>query len=341
MARMTLPNGTIRPFDPDGNDYAALARILAANDPDAGHYEDAVRADDRDWDHARFEKYRWVAVEPGGAVVGFIDALHHPRQFEPWRYLVLPFVHPDAQRQGWGTALLSHAEAFVRARGARELRAEAREDIPAGVAFAKRHGFEVAARSWQGRLNLDAFDPARFGDPHALAAASAVRLVTLADEVARDPDALERVYHLVREVEADVPRVTPVTELDFEQWQRQSIERPGLIREAYFLAVRDGEYVGVSFLRRSPGLPGVISQGLTGVARTARGRGIALALKVATATHAKADGARELRTWNSDRNHAILRINDAMGFVREAAGLDLSKAITPATAPGGAPHPDT
>ena len=339
MARMTLPNGTIRPFDPDGNDYASLARILAATDPDAGLDEDAVRVHDRDWDHTRFEKYRWVAVEPGGTVVGTIDALHHPRQFEAWRYLVLPFVHPDAQRQGWGTALLAHAEAFVRARGARELRAEAREDIPAGVAFAKRHGFEVAARSWQGRLNLDAFDPARFGDPHALAAASGVKLVTLADEVARDPDALERVYHLVREVEADVPRVTPVTELDFEQWQRQSIERPGLIREAYFLAVRDGEYVGVSFLRRPAGLPGVINQGLTGVARTARGRGIALALKVATATFAKADGAQELRTWNSDRNHAILHMNDAMGFIREAAALDLTKALTLATATGGTTHP--
>ena len=129
--------------------------------------------------------------------------------------------------------------------------------------------------------------------------------------------------------------------LDFDQWRLQSIERPGLIPEAYFLAVRDGEYVGVSFLRRPAGLPRVINQGLTGVARTARGRGIALALKVATATYAKADGAHELRTWNSDRNHAILRINDAMGFVREAAGLDLSKAITPATATGGAPHPDT
>lgn len=332
MGRMTVPNGTIRPFDPNGNDYADLARILAATDPDAGLDEAGMRVHDRDWDHARFEKYRWVAVEPDGTVVGSIDALHHPRQFETWRYLVLPFVHPDAQRRGWGTALLAHAEAFVRHRGARELRAEAREDVPAGVAFARRHGFEVAARSWQGRLNLETFHPGRFGDPRSLAAASGVDLVTLADEVARDPTALERVYHLVREVDADVPRVTPVTQLDFEQWRVQSIERPGLIREAYFLAVRDGEYVGVSFLRRPAGLPGVINQGLTGVARSARGRGIAWALKLATAAFAKADGARELRTWNSDRNHAILRLNDAMGFARSAAALDLVKPLDPGRA---------
>jgi GNAT superfamily N-acetyltransferase len=69
-----------------------------------------------------------VGRQSGGTVVNFIEALHHPRLFEAWCYLVLPFVHPDNQRQGWGTALLAHAEAFVRARGARKLRVEARED---------------------------------------------------------------------------------------------------------------------------------------------------------------------------------------------------------------------
>lgn len=87
MGRMTVPNGTIRPFDPNGNDYADLARILAATGPDAGLDEAGMRVHDRDWDHARFET---------------------------WRYLVLPFVHLDAQRRGWVTALLAHAEAFVR-----------------------------------------------------------------------------------------------------------------------------------------------------------------------------------------------------------------------------------
>jgi mycothiol synthase len=338
MVLMTTPHGTIRPFDADAGDYQALAAVLAAADPEAGHDEEAMRVHDRDWDHTRFAKFRWVAVDRDGRAVGSIDVLHHPRQFEPWRYLVLPFVHPDAQRRGWGAALLAHAEAFVRARGARELRAEAREDVPAAVTFARTHGFQVAARSWQGRLDLQTFDPDRFGDPHDLAAARGVNLVTLADEMARDAGALERVYHFVREIEADVPRVTPVTELNFEQWRRQSIERPGLISEAYFLAVRDGEYVGVSFLRRPAGPPGVLNQGLTGVARSDRGRGIALALKVATAAYAKADGARELRTWNSDRNRAILRLNDAMGFVRGAAGLDLTKALQPPTATSGAPH---
>ena len=337
MVRMTTPHGTIRPFDADAGDYQALAAVLAAADPEAGHDEEAMRVHDRDWDHARFEKFRWVAVENDGRAVGSIDVLHHPRQFEPWRYLVLPFVHPGAQRRGWGTALLAHAEAFVRARGARELRAEAREDVPAAVAFADKHGFEVAARSWQGCLDLQSFDPGRYGDPHDLASSRGVRLVTLADEMARDPGALERVYHLVREIEADVPRVTPVTRLDFDQWRLQSIERPGLIRDAYFIAVRNEEYVGVSFLRRPAGLPRILNQGLTGVARSARRQGIALALKVATAAYAKADGARELRTWNSDRNHAILRINDEMGFARTAASLDLVKPLAPPdTTPGHA-----
>jgi hypothetical protein len=188
------------------------------------------------------------------------------------------------------------------------------------------------ARSWEERPDLQTFDPTRVGDPHELTGARGVCLVTLADDVARDPDALERVYHLVRKVEADVPRVTPVSKFDFEQWRRQSITRPGLISQAYFLAVCSDEYVGVSFLRRPAGLPAVTNQGCTGVARSARGRGIALGLKVATATFAKADGARVLRTWNSDRNHAILRVNDALGFVRDVTVFDLVKQLKPGRA---------
>jgi hypothetical protein len=113
-----------------------------------------------------------------------------------------------------------------------------------------------------------------------------VRAIAVAAEMACDPDAMTRVYHHVREVEADIPRGIGVTQRSFEEWRLQSIDVFDLIREADLLVVRDEEHDGVSFLRRPAGVPRVINHGSTGVARHVRRQGIALGRKGATAAFA-------------------------------------------------------
>lgn len=74
---------------------------------------------------------------------------------------------------------------------------------------------------------------------------------------------------------------------------------PTTIQEAFLIACRGEEYVGLTYLRRVPGLPHILSQALTGVIRDARGLGVATALKVAGIERARRQGIVEIRTWNS------------------------------------------
>jgi predicted GNAT family acetyltransferase len=54
---------------------------------------------------------------------------------------------------------------------------------------------------------------------------------------------------------------------------------------------------------------------MTGVARSHRGRGIALALKETQVAAAKAAGYQTLRTQNDLGNAPMRRVNDKLGYV--------------------------
>jgi len=73
--------------------------------------------------------------------------------------------------------------------------------------------------------------------------------------------------------------------------------------------------------------PGIIYQGLTGVLREYRGRGIAMALKLQTVRYARDHGYREIRTWSDARNRPMLRIKEAMGFVKQPASINFESPL--------------
>jgi len=104
-------------------------------------------------------------------------------------------------------------------------------------------------------------------------------------------------------------------------------DHPTTIPEAFLIACRGEEYVGLTYLRRVPGLPYILSQALTGVTRQARGLGIATALKVAGIEWARAEGIQEIRTWNSQRNPRMISINERFGFIREVAMCEFRKDL--------------
>jgi len=197
-----------------------------------------------------------------------------------------------------------------------------------GLEFALHRGFTETKRDWESRLDVNAFDAAAFADAPKRVGAHGVTITTLADELARDPEAIRAVYELDCDCGRDVPMTDGFTPVAFDLWRKEVLESPAATPDAYYIAVSpDGRYLGVSNLWRSLEDPTFIWQGLTGVRREARGKGIAMALKLATVEYARTHGIGEIKTWNDQRNQPMLRINEAMGFVKQPAWIEMRKDL--------------
>jgi mycothiol synthase len=214
-------------------------------------------------------------------------------------------------------------------RKAIELFVGVKESMEDGLRFALARGFTEKKRDWESRLDVTAFDFATFAEAPRRVAAQEIAITTLADEIARDEaKALEDAYSLENDCSRDVPSTDPFTPLPFEDWKKEVLGSPNSLPEGYYIAVSpEGRYLGVSNLWRSIEDPSFIWQGLTGVRREARGKGVAMALKLKTVEYAAGHGIREIKTWNDQRNRPMLRINEAMGFVKQPPWIELRKDL--------------
>jgi len=125
-----------------------------------------------------------------------------------------------------------------------------------------------------------------------------------------------------------VPGLDPATSSPFERFEQEVLRAPYALPEAYFIAIRGDRYVGESALAPEGDDPRVLHQGLTGVLRDDRGRGIAMALKLRTIEYGRAHGFRQIRTMNDSLNEPMLAINEALGFIREPAWITFGKDLS-------------
>ncbi|HYS71108.1 MAG TPA: GNAT family N-acetyltransferase [Thermoplasmata archaeon] len=313
----------IRDFQPE--DYSALVAIDNASFPDYPGTVEELRYEDEHFDTTKYVRRRLVAVEPSGDVIGYANYAHMPWAFDPRRYDMWIGVDPRRQGQGIGRALYEAVLDEMRARDAAILKTSARESMTDAVGWILRRGFAETSRNWESHLDVRAFEPSRFSE--YASPPEGIRIVTLKDELAEDPDRLRGVFEMGNLLGPDVPRTDPYTPPSWEMWRAMVVGSPWSFPEAFFLA-KDGErYVGQSDLERSESQPGVLYTGFTGVLRAYRGRGIAQVLKLRALTFAKAHGYAEVRTWNSTLNAPMLGINGKLGFVRQPPWIQFKKDL--------------
>ena len=317
---------SVRPFGP--SDYEAAIAVNRAAYPDYTEGLVEWRHWDETWEADKYFKTRLVA-EDGGTVVGWAQLNHSPWAFVADKYRIDVTVLPDFRRRGHGSALHDQLGDVARARGARALQASAKESHADGIAFLARRGYHERKRDWESRLFVRGFDFARFAGADERVEKQGIRISTLAAERASDPDALRKAYELDTDCSRDVPSVDPHTDRPYEEWLKHAIEAPNALPDAWFIAIdRDGRYLGLSDLFSSLDDPTFLWQGLTGVRRDARGRGIAMALKLRTVRYALDRGVEHIKTWNDVNNRPMLAINVAMGFERQPAWITVEKDLS-------------
>lgn len=313
----------IRAFTPE--DYAALAQVRNAIWPDNPALPETLKnADERMKPGLTLRRF---VAERGGESVGFGMFAHMEWLYHPQKFMLGLSVHPQHQRQGIGTALYEHMMGELEAFNPIKLMASTREDQLGALAFVHKHGFHEEFRDWESRLDLARFEPERWASHVESVRAQGYRIVSLA-ELEADPEHERKLYELDLEGSQDVP-LPPGETFTFptlERYWENVRQNPDFRPELWFLAVKDGAYVGVSMLYARPA-DNALNTGFTTVQSTHRRRGIALALKVTALEHAKRLGKTAVRTENAQANRPMLSINEMLGFEKMPAWIHFAKVF--------------
>lgn len=140
-----------------------------------------------------------------------------------------------------------------------------------------------------------------------------------------DPKKFEKLKRMSDEAERDVPTTVPWVQIEMDEFM-EWFASPGLRMDRIWIAREGDDIVGISQLSYPPAR-GFVQTDWTGMARKARGRGIARALKCETLLQAISLGVDRVRTDNDSTNTPILHINETMGYTRRPDMIQLLKEL--------------
>jgi L-amino acid N-acyltransferase YncA len=203
----------------------------------------------------------------------------------------------EHRRGGVGSALHVRASDHARAAGKERFYCVVRADDASSLGYFPRYGYEEVGRMQDVSLRLDVIE---VPEPTGL------RMEPLSEEWERGA------YDVALEADADIPSAEPIQSGTFEQWRARHLGGLAL-RELSFVAVEDDRVIGYAILQAHG--EDSATHSMTGVARAARGRGVALSLKQMQIARAKTSGLKELHTQNDLGNAPMRRVNEKLGYV--------------------------
>jgi GNAT superfamily N-acetyltransferase len=310
-----------RPFDFSDADYQAYVNVANAAHPEAPQSAENIRYFDET--RGKDELSCCFLVEMNAQVIGWVE-YRTPRNPQPGslelRYRVLPGQEFLTQPL-WDFALDE-----LRVQKPQKLVVREREDWKE-TAFFLSQGFAEYDRMWASSLDVSTFSPEPFQHFVERSKQAGLTLHTLADFPHTELEFRKRWYTLIAELLQDVPSTKPTTPWSFETWLTRTPSNPRLLPEGYFFALDGDEFVGLTELAKS-NRPKTLHTGLTGVTQNYRRKGIAQTLKLKAVEFTKNYGAQFIRTNNHVINRPMLSINEAMGFVKEPAWVNLKKEMT-------------
>ena len=308
---------TIRSFQLTDEDYRRAVDIF--NAVWVEHQETVDEWRERDAKRAKKLKCGRFFAEVDGQAVGYASYEQHRRMNHPGKLWVSVNVLPPFRRRGVGAALWQHLCREIEQFDPLRLFIGTRENFSDGVRFVERLGFVESHRHWESRLEPAAFRLADWAGYSRRVAEHGIEIRAVT-ELTSDPERDRKLYELDWATVQDIPSPVPPIRKSFEEFQKVW-QRSNLVQDAWFVALDQGEYVGMTEFWSNPADPGLFETGLTGVLRSHRRRGIAIALKLRGIEFAQKKGIRELRTWNASDNEGILEVNRRLGFVRRPAHI--------------------
>lgn len=273
----------------------------------------------RSWDQATDRHLRLVARREGSviAVAQVSGAYNEPDADVIPMHVV---VDPEHRGAGLGTELFARLSAWARVR-----RSDVRlmlvipEPDASSLAFWQRRGFAEVERYSIVELDLTAQHP-------PIDVRSDVEIVSLHDR----PDVIDAAWDLQIAVWTDMPGQAQGFP-SRDAWDTAIAEGRRPLDGCFVALDSSGTPIGITITAVSASDHELASNGFTGVARAARGRGVALALKARQVAWCRDAGYLQLETANHADNAPMRAINERLGYRPRPTQLVLHGP--PATAP--------
>ena len=312
----------LRPFhDPDWTTVSAIASARAPHD--APGLELWLRGRQK-FDESRYFRRHYVVENAAGKQIVAYGAVEQTVYLPKYRLLLV--ADPQWLKRGAGELLLDRLMEDLREAQAVTVSSRQYASEIELVSLLKSRGFVETSRVLDLRLDVANVDVSLL--PELMRRLGDISITTFAEERVRDPRCVEKLYELTTLLSHDDPARGPFVPPAYNAREALMwMEMPYVLPEAYFIAKRGGEYVGVSDVSLFEAMPGGLTQGFTGVKRAVRRRGLATALTLHGIAYAQSHGYRIIQSFNKPQQVGIRALNEKLGFWLLFENLVLEKCL--------------
>jgi GNAT superfamily N-acetyltransferase len=214
--------------------------------------------------------------------------------------------------RGIGGALYRHIMDRAGRLGAKRIYGNVLEGDEHSMGFAERRGYQPDGRvARTSRLTLADASDVGIAEARDSVAKAGIDICTL-QEAGLEDAFLRRLHDVQFEIEKDIPGGEDYKDTPFELWKKRLLEWPGQSPEHFWIALDGHRPIGLAALDRTS--ERTAFNGLTGVAREYRGKGIARALKSRQLAWCRQNGIEHIFTSNDVDNRRMLDINIRLGY---------------------------
>lgn len=303
----------LRPFTPTDAEYEALVKL-----------RNSVITENKStvaiWKHGDANRdpeklFRRVVVERDGELIAY--GQYGETTFFADAFFLEANIHPEQTDAELTTRLFDHMATALKVHQPSKTFSFVRENEALKIDWLEENRFELDSKDMESSLEVAPFDPAPYLNLLDKVAAEGIEILSVTELQNRDPDWQRQLYELDYILCRDVPTPVPIQKRPFPQFVKNEYEHPNFLPDGWFIALdggrNNGQYIGMCALFKLGGETETIGNGITGVIRSYRRRGIATALKVHAIRYAQSIGTKNILSGNEE-NNPMYQINLMLGF---------------------------
>ena len=314
----------LRPFIE--RDWEPVTALAFAQEPRDVEGHDLWLHGRKAFDEGRFVRRHYVAEHAEtGQLLGYgsvEQSIYLPK------YRLFLVADPELMLSGVGDLLLERLMDELIKADAITVSAKVYTSRTDLITLLEGQGFVETSRVWDMRLSIEGLALSSFAPVIKQVGAQGISITTLADEQRRDTDCIEKLYSFMNTLRRDDPCNRPFKPPAYHPGEALIwFSKPYVIPEAFFIAKRGDEHIGVTNLNLLEAVPGGLTEGFTGVIHEHRRRGVATSLKAHAFDYALREGYRTIRSLSPTTHAPLIALNEKLGFRRRTGYVTLEKCL--------------